>query len=58
MSGSCPFINMRVDNGARMVDLDSLLCTPPVAAWTTLQALQAVSTQLNGVLSLGLYTED
>ena len=47
MSGSRPFINMCVDNGARMVDLDFVLCTPLVAAWTTLQALQAVSTQLN-----------
>ena len=40
-----------------MADLGSVLSTPPVATWTTLQLLWAVSLQPTPVLSPGLSTQ-
>ena len=52
--GSTTSLWAHVDNGPPMADPASILCTFPVVASTTLRGLQAVSVQLNQVLSLGL----
>ena len=47
MTGPHPSLQAGIDNGALIVDLDSILLTPPVVAQTTLQVLWAVSAEPN-----------